>query len=325
MSKQHLVYGKSVGVESTGISTLPFGAELRKIYIDTTNPIDTVFAEYGHVFYQPLVQNGRGQWVRAPIKYWEKDGDYCSILPLNTPVYPFEPMEEDLKKVIETELKGMNWKIVSQDFTHRGFSSYWTLLSPDIRETIKGSYVQDDVVQVGLVVRNGINTGVSLGADFYTYRLSCSNGAIGRGENFGSISIRHVGDRNKIVQTFKEGIPLVVKAGQKILEYYQMATAIRFDPEMAKKIFKKTPIAQKYFPTYFGVDEDEKDPDKKVNLTAQGKSLTLWEVFNDLTGNLTASYKGIDPKGHLGFSGFNLGTRELHKCLVQIVDKHGSV
>jgi len=331
MNRLQQAYG--VSALESGIShELPEGAELRKIFIDTKNPIDTAFANYGHLFYKALVENGRGQWTsNSGIKYWEQDGHYRKILPINCPVYPFEALEEDLTNVLENDLKDSRFKIVDKNFTHNGFTGYWTLLSDDIRQVIKGSYVKDDVVQVGLVIRNGIATGVSLGADVYTYRLWCTNGAVGRGENFGSISIRHVGDRKKMIDTFKAGIPLVVNVGQKILEYYEMATAFRFDEAMAKKIFKKTSIAEKYFPQYYHIDRDQKDPNKVVSLTHEGTQISLWEAFNDLTANLTKSFD-LDPThitrngqevktAKLGFSGFSTNTRELHRCLISIIDK----
>jgi len=337
------MYGGMSGVEADLNQTqLPLGAEVRKIFVDTSKPLDSTFEKYGHIFYNMLVQDGHARWVKSRgIKYWEQDGTFRSILPMSTPVYPFEPMLDDLEQVIqqnlEVELDGQikkaRFEIHQKYFTHNGFSMFVDLRSPDIRRVIKGSYVKDDIVQLGIVVRNGIKTGVSLGADFMTYRLVCQNGAIGRGENFGSISIRHVGDQNKMIEAFREGIPVIIQTGQRILDYYEMATAFRFDEAMAKKIYKRTHITEKYFPQYFGIDKDQKDPDKQVNLTNEARGLSLWEVFNDITQNLTRSFNTpdthIDRRGrekavmHLGFSGFSKQTRQLHQVLTQIIDGRG--
>lgn len=341
------MYGQTSGVEAdVKPIELPIGAELRKIYVDTSKPYDSTFEKYGHLFYKVMVQDGKGRWhSNSKLKWWEQDGDYRSIMPLNTPVYPFEPMMDDLKEVIKSELEikleGVDesfkqsvsksrFEIHNSYFSHNGFSMYVELLSPDIRKVIKGSYVQDDIVQLGLVIRNGIRTGVSLGADFFTYRLKCLNGAIGRGENFGSISVRHVGEQNKMIETFKQGIPQIIQLGQKILDYYEMSTAFRLNEAMAKKIYKRTAISEKYFPEYFGIDKDQKDEDKRVNLTNEGRHLTLWEVFNDLTSGLSRSLETPDtvydsknrPKHpmHLGYTGFSGATRSLHKVLINIVD-----
>jgi hypothetical protein len=341
------MYGVESGVEATLHQTqLPIGAELRKIYVDTSKPLDASFEKYGHIFYNVLVQDGKGRWTTTSrLKYWEQDGTFRKILPINTPVYPFEPMMDDLEEVIKKEIeidegaegrsvfdeavKKARFEIKNKYFSHNGFSMYVELVSPDIRKVIKGSYVKDDIVQLGLVIRNGIQTGVSLGADFFTYRLHCLNGAVGRGENFGSISVRHVGEQKKMIDVFKQGIPVIINLGQRILDVYEMSTAFRFNEEMAKKIYKRTHITEKYFPQYFAIDKDQKDPEKQVSLTNEARGLSLWEVFNDMTAALTRSLETPDTKMdkrgkvknvmHLGFSGFSHQTRQLHKVLVDIV------
>jgi hypothetical protein len=47
-----------------------------------------------------------------------------------------------------------------------------------------------DEVRVGCVIRNSLGAGVALGADLFTYRLICENGAIAKGRDLGSIAIR---------------------------------------------------------------------------------------------------------------------------------------
>jgi hypothetical protein len=338
MTKSSQMYGMTSEVgEEVIAKQLPAGAELRKIYVDTTKPLDTSFSKYGHIFYNVLTQDGKGRWTTSNnLKYWEQEGAFRKLLPRATPVYPFEPMMDDLQDVISHSLeidgKKSKFEIRGRYFSHNGFSMYVELLSPDIRKVIHGSYVKDDVVQLGLVIRNGIQTGVSLGADFFTMRLKCMNGAVGRGENFGSISVRHVGDQAKMIDVFKEGIPVIINLGQKILDVYEMSTAFRFNEAMAKKIYKRTQMTEKYFPDYFGIDKDQKDPEKVVNITKQAKELSLWEVFNDMTQALTKSlnepdthiYHGkLKQKMHLGFGGFSKATRSLHKALIEIVSSKG--
>jgi hypothetical protein len=312
------------GVESgLGNETMPEGAELRKIYVDTKKPLDASFEKYGHLFYNVYIQNARNKWVPGGLKYWEQNGEFRKILAKSTPVYPFEQLEEDLKIVIHEHLKDSGFRIIDKYYSHNGFTGYWTLIS-DLRQIVRGSYVRDDIVEIGIAIRNGIATGVALGADFFTNRLICQNGAVGRGDNFGSISIRHVGDQKSMIELFKQKIPEVIKIGQGIVKYYEMATGLRFNEAMAKRIYKKTGIAQKYFPEYFGVDPDQKDVDKQVNITEQARNLTVWEVFNDLTKPLTESLRS-SQKIHLGFSSFSEQTRKLHRELVNIVDDNRGV
>lgn len=321
----------------TELEALPEGAEERKVFVDVHNPLDKTFEKYGHNFYNVYVKNARGKWTpESGVKYWEQDGDFRKLLPKHVPVYPFEQTDADITDTIESAVKledGTNakFKFVYRNgekiqYSHNGYSAYWTLLSEDFRNVVKGSYVKDDIVQIGLIIRNGIHTGVSLGADFLTHRLACANGAVGRGANFGSLSIRHIGDPAKMIETFKLGIPIIIKLGSRIIEYYQKATEIKLDERIARHIYKKTGIAGKYYPDYFHIDMDQKELEKRITLTREGRNITLWELFNDLTAPLTHSYNTPDQKEngkrtiHLGISGFSATTRNLHRALINICD-----
>jgi hypothetical protein len=329
LSQQQLMYGQSLQARMSEIEGMPEGAEIRKILVDTKNPIDKSFQKFGHLFYNVYVMNGRGKWTpESGMKYWEQNGQYRKLLPYKTPVYVFEQMDNDIEATISTALKSSKFQIVRRDFSHNGFAAYWTLLS-DLRKTVRGSYRKDDVVQIGLTLRNGINNGIALGADFFTKCLACENGAVGRGQNFGSLSIRHVGDQKKMIETFKNGIPMVVKLGERIVEYYEKATKIKLENRAVQHLYKRTGIADNQFPDYVAIDKDQKELEKKVTLTKEGRGITLWELFNDLTEKLTKSLnhtgtekiKGEDRRVvHLGFSTFSNRTRALHKSLVNIAD-----
>jgi hypothetical protein len=331
------MYGQDLQARLTEHDKLPEGAEERKIFVDTQHPLDSTFKEYGHIFYNVLIKNARDKWTtESGIKYWEQNGEYRKFLSKNVPVYPFEPMEHDIEEVISGELKSSKFKFLTREGekmqqSHNGFTAYWMLLSENMQKVVRGSHEVDDVVQIGLVLRNGIGTGVALGADFLTYRLTCLNGAIGRGENFGSISIRHIGDQKKMIDTFKNGIPIIVKMGEKIVDYYEKATQIKIDERIARLIYKKTGIADKYYEKipYIEIDKEQKKVEERVSLTRDGRHVTLWELFNDLTKPLTDSFNQADTRTyrskekrviHLGMSSFSSATRALHTSLRNIVD-----
>lgn len=332
MTEQKL-YGQSLATRLTEYNELPEGAEERKIFVDTQHPLDTTFKDDGHIFYNVLIKNARDRWTtESGIKYWEQWGQYRKFLPKNVPVYPFEPLERNIEDAIKGELKTSRFKFLERQGeriqqSHNGFAASWMLLSEDFRTVIKGSHEVGDEVQTGLVFRNGIGCGVALGIDVLMYRLSCLNGAIGRGSNLGTISIRHIGDQKKMIDTFKNAIPMVIKLGDRIVEYYEKATQIKIDERIAQKIYKRTGIADKYYDKipYIAIDKDQKELEKKVTLTRDGRHVTLWELFNDLTKPLTESFNKPDETNgkrviHLGMSSFSGATRALHKSLMNIVD-----
>lgn len=332
MTEQKL-YGQSLATRLTEYNELPEGAEERKIFVDTQHPLDDTFKEDGHIFYNVLIKNARDRWTtESGIKYWEQNGEYRKFLPKNVPVYPFEPMERHIEETINGAMKESHFKFLRRQGekmqqSHNGFTAYWMLLSEDFRRVVKGSHEVGDEVQLGLVFRNGIGTGVALGIDVLMYRLSCMNGAIGRGEDLGSISIRHIGDQKKMIETFKNGIPMVIKLGDRLIEYYEKATQIKIDDRIVQKIYKRTGIANKYYDKipYIAIDKDQKELEKKVTITRDGRHITLWELFNDLTQPLTKSFNEPDETNgkrvvHLGMSSFSGATRALHKSLMNIVD-----
>ena len=62
--------------------------------------------------------------------------------------------------------------IVEEYEAHDGDSHYWTLLSNEFHK------VDKDKIKIGVAIRNGIGTNVSLGVDLYTVRQVCENGAV---------------------------------------------------------------------------------------------------------------------------------------------------
>ena len=65
MAKKHSMqmYGVSAIETENDQLVLPQGAELRKIYVDVKEPLDTSFEKYGHLFYNVYIQNAKGRWI----------------------------------------------------------------------------------------------------------------------------------------------------------------------------------------------------------------------------------------------------------------------
>ena len=156
--------------------------------------------------------------------------------------------------------------------SHFGNAMYWQVLDTDQVEIVDER--NDDKVNIGCVVRNSLGAGVSLGADMFTYRLLCSNGAIAKGRDLGSISIRHVGNTNDMYRAFSEGLDDIMYRSKQLVNLYKLATRIIVDRKTAEE-FKRL-IPRRALPSCIQINEKT----KKVELVA---NQTLWDAFNDVT------------------------------------------
>lgn len=264
----------------------------------------------------------------------------CS-LPENYPFVPMEPIDEIVnsleKRIVDfaPEAKNTNFKIdkVIEKYAHNGNSKYW-IVQTNVPGTVDKSSHKNDDMKFGFSIRNGYNTGVALGIDIFTFRLICSNGAIMRGQDFGTTTIRHIGnDPKKLLKTFHSGIIEAITGWRDVLALYNKMAVTRLTEKMAQYLYKSIHMPIKYFPKYYEVataKELKENPKKKlVALTAEGKSVTLWDNFNDITEPL---WKAKDPvtlkakdgttgiKAGLSFFTIAYGGTNLHRSMSNIVN-----
>lgn len=139
-----------------------------------------------------------------------------------------------------------------------------------------------EVVQVGAMFRNSEDASVGFGADAFTMRLACSNGAIARKKEL-SYYARHVGDEEMLATEIKEAVVKVTERSEQLIAYYKKADAVKMTEELAKMLVE-IGIRKKQTPDYLLQDKDS----AKVNFDP---SRSVWKVFNDYTEKIWHSEK----------------------------------
>jgi hypothetical protein len=280
---------------------------------------DRTFERWGHLTYSLIGRNHKGIFdvVEKP-KWWEQNGEYKKML-FNT-LYPHEEVQYQVNQLFENELVDSGMKIVRNHISHDGYTQYWEVLSDRFDVELKDSYRKDDVVQIGMMVRNGIGTGIALGIDLFTNCLVCLNGAVARGQDIGSIAISHVGDYEAMKAKFLEAIPNAINRAKDLIEYYQQAVYVKMTQKIAENFYTNLKdLTSSHYPEYFNLDDDaRKDKEKRkdakeiVNFSERDH-LSVWEVFNDFTQDLWHANK-------MKFSGIRYNEISLHRALIQTVN-----
>ena len=233
------------------------------------------------------------------------NGMYGCMVKQSYVVYPNEEVNAVLHKWVDRPGSGL--KIVKQYFSHGGSASYWQIMSDKYAEVQKG-----DKIQIGCLVRNSIGTYVALGADLFTYRLICSNGAIAKGSDLGSIAVRHIGDRNIMVKEFSKGLEQILDRTAGLIHYYKEAAKMKVNQLIAESWAKRIP--QRALPPQIEVNTKT----EKVTLTGQPN---LWTAFNDITANVWKNEsQGEKMKTETGFSTKYYLTMYAHNIMKQAID-----
>jgi Domain of unknown function (DUF932). len=307
--------------------------------------IDETWKPYGYSGLQLQNTNQLGEFV-GPSGYKiqiqkKKTGDpfVRVVMPASQPFIPFEAVDDVViglgKRLADTfpELKKQNFKIdwMKRKISSKGNTVHW-LVQTNQEDVITKSRVKDDRLKLGFAIRNGYNTGVVLGIDIFTFRLVCSNGAIAKGQDLAQTAIRHVGkDPKALLKTFEEGLMLAVADWQTVISDYKRMAETRLNESMANFLAqanKWTP--EKYFPEYYNFPTpEEKKKEQLVTLTNEGKSVTLWDSFNDMTQKLwhaqdphtetNAKGKEIKKDG-IAFKGIAKKEKYLHESMRYILN-----
>jgi len=216
-----------------------------------------------------------------------------------------EGMQKRMKDTFPELAKGEGFKIekISKKVSRGGNTCHW-IVQTNITETIEGSFKKNDQLKLGFCISNGYNTGVALGVKLFTMRLVCSNGAFAKGADLAANTIKHIGDPVALLKTFQTSLLNIVEEWTELLQVYNKMAQVKLTEKAAKYIYQSTrkgwDIADRFFPDYYTIAEPKKEKTQKevqekakvpipvpvIGLTAKGKSVTLWENFNDMTFGL---------------------------------------
>jgi hypothetical protein len=196
------------------------------------------------------------------------------------------------------------------------FTHYWQYLSDKQYDVEVG-----DTVQFGFSFRNGIGTRVSLGGDIYSYRLSCSNGAVCRDAKIGSFNIPHIISAERMMQKFTDALANTIENYKKLLDYYKAFNVKRLDQALVDKILKKVDLPLKYLPEDI-LEITTKKEDKEleeVKIVLKDKTATLWDLFNGITQPLTKAVNETTESKRIAYNAFSKRTTKLHKAMMPLV------
>jgi hypothetical protein len=292
-----------------------------KIYADMSK-VDRTWEKYGYLKAPLAVRKTDGQLSSRSHKNQIViyQNEYKKLVSNVLAVTPHEFITDTLNKDILNELNDLKMYVHKEYDAHDGDSHFWTLLS-EKKFQVDGN----DNFQVGVVIRNGIGTNVSLGADLYTMRVVCENGAVMRGRNFGSFSIPHLGKLEPIINAFVKLIRLMYQKAETIPTFYEKLRKIKVNDEIATDIYKKMPFAAKYLPDNWNVTSRYtikylksigKFDENANHVEVYGKTQTLMDAFNTITEKQRDGLRA----GRINFSAVSTHQVGLHNALLQIVN-----
>lgn len=273
---------------------------------DHKNAVTTWKEKYG-ITEPPLLAHGADGQIYDDKRFKGifKDGKYNKIVGRNYTVVPNEEVREMLTDYISKTNSGL--QIAKEYTSHHNDAMYWQVMSSEYREILPS-----DEVQIGCIVRNSVGTYVALGADLFTYRLICKNGAIAKGQDLGTIAIRHIGNKDNMMLAFGKGIETIIDRTAGLVRYYRAATKMKVNKLIAEEWAKRIP--QRALPQQIEVEAKT----GKVTLTG---TPNLWESFNDITANSWKDRnRGNDMKTHAGFLTKYYISQHAHKVMIGAID-----
>lgn len=226
--------------------------------------------QYGITTVPLLVRSASGDLYDD--KRWKGifiDGKYYRIVSRAYTIFPNEETQELITEIAEKQ----NLTMGKSHFSHFGYAKYWEVL--DLNNRVKVE--EGDELNLGFVARNSLGAGVALGAEAFTFRLVCSNGAIARGKDLGSVALRHVGNHDEMVERFTQNLHRVMRKSKELVAVYRKATKIKMNLVIAKDFVKYVP--ERALPDSIEITR-KKGKITDIMLTRRD---TLWETFNDVT------------------------------------------
>jgi len=130
-----------------------------------------------------------------------------------------------------------------------------------------------DVVQVGFSVHNAIDGSRTFGADGFTFRLICTNGAIVRDKSIAWLRFVHSKNMDISKKNMTQSLSQLVERTKYLVTVYQQWSKLELEKKIAEQLVQRIP--DKYLPDFI---ETEKDKFSRI----VGKH-SLWDTYNAIT------------------------------------------
>lgn len=268
------------------------------LIFDEKNVDRTWEAAYGIVG-KNILLNERGTnklYDNRKLKSILEYDSFVNVVGRNYVIYPNQEVIKNTNTLIQADPTLKLLEEPNQEnpkYTNHGLNMFITLISDENSFKIKDSHEVGDLIQVGVVIRNSLGGGMGLGADLFTYRLSCLNGAIFKSYDLGNDYMRHYGKNpEKVTNAMRNLITHSLERVQDIKNFYQKMAEKKLGDNNRQSVFKKLSlfIPQKSYPAYVDIEAKRLNKDSPLEYTftisEDTKKLSMWQVFNDFTKNI---------------------------------------
>jgi hypothetical protein len=229
---------------------------------------DRTFANYG-LIQAPLLYKGS----RIPMKAILKNDKVVSIVGRGYKLLPNNVVTQVAEKIASIyQLEKSSFPRVGgiyERLEYGGLRGFWTLVLPDEYK------VEDETLHLGFQLRNSEDGRLSFGADLFTYRVACANGAIVKS---GHLAIKTAFKHTKGLEIDEAKLQQIIfnliNSGEAVLERYKEMMRVKLNEEIFERLKR---IPKKYFPEIFRAKELQAE---LIEAT------TKWELYNDLTANI---------------------------------------
>ena len=266
----------------------PNGVKALELPVDYSK-VDRTWERYGITEAPLLVRDFEGGlYANNKNKVIMDKEKYQSVAKAGYVVLPNQYVDETLHNLVDGPMgKELGLKIQETHYAKNKYIQFWELRTTDeskFQGVIEGSHQVNDVVQLGLIVGNSLNAGMSFMANLFTFRLICSNGAVARGRELESIKVAHYGQDalQNMIANLERRLSDMLYEGMDILKQYQKMAKLKLHQELAEKLVNT--VGVRYTPTeYIEVTKESKTSAPEIVLTSEGRATTLWQAFNDIT------------------------------------------
>lgn len=253
------------------------------------------------------------------VLYVENDKQFLQVgkdMPYSQPVITHEFLFDSLKSIAEEHSDEYEIALDKIYDDRRGYRINITMFSPRFDKEVPDSYRIGDVIRIGAMVRNGIDEGMGVGIDAFTFAVKCANGSIGRGKDLGSQSWVHKGLEDTLKEHVLDGLEQMIDISEELANYQIASNRIKMRHTDIQQIYENILLADRYYDDkYFLLNPEEKKTEDRIKLQkGLDGNITLWEGYNALTAPIWHSE-------NLGFGGKSNTLRQLNNQLVAIVKR----
>jgi hypothetical protein len=300
------------------VELLPQGTPVQDVItlpIDKNKPIDTQwYKKFGGITYPINLQNKFGKtFDDGQLKAIVENGYTTGIVTRSYLYIPHGPIDEVVNEFVDNPANGLRLKETKE--SQHGRNKYWILIDDKNVFKVKNSFVENDEMNFGAIIRNSVGGRLAFGVDLFSFRSICMNGAIFGFRDFGSFSVRHFGSNfPEMTANLFKGLREQLGAASEMINYYNKfaTTKLENNKPLIEKIAEH--ISLKYFPEDIIVKLPNKTKGQEREFTIK-KSLqekSLWFLFNEFTSKIWSD----KHESKLSFDMIRHSTKKLHEILI---------